>query len=137
MTEVVAELDTVAVFDEKAAGVAPAGIENVMVVSVVVVSLPFNLAGEAFMVLRKTIASGDIRDRFTVVCRVVERRGRGSIYGTKKWPEDRASQSHPVMASRRKGERAKCLLASAVAGQRAHAEIKRGCAESNSRWSRI
>jgi hypothetical protein len=91
MTEVVGELDTMAVFDETAAGVAPAANENVMMVSVVVVSLPFNLASEAFMVLRKTMASGDIRDRFTVVCRVDERRGRGSIYGAKKRPEDRAS----------------------------------------------
>src|SRR5687768_16136515 len=63
MTEVVGELDTMAVFDETAAGVAPAANENVMMVSVVVVSLPFNLASEAFMVLRKTMASGDIRDR--------------------------------------------------------------------------
>lgn len=131
MTQVVA--DTVVVSDEKAAGVAPAVIENVMVVSVVVVSLSFNLAGEAFMVLRKMIASGGIRDRFTVVGRVDEWRGRASIYGTKKGPEDRASQSHPVMANRRKVEMPSCQCSCRAEGACGDQE---GCAKSNSRWSR-
>jgi hypothetical protein len=66
---VVAGVDMVVVIAERA-GVAPAGVEDVTVVSVVVVSLPFRFAGEAFMILRKTRASGGIRSRFSVVCRL-------------------------------------------------------------------